>query len=181
MKTVRALVDNHALQRGEKIFLIAPDSGHEISFSALKLQTDRIGAELDRLGIPQGAKVAFLLNNGAWTTNLFLGVMSSNRVIVPLNAVAGTVQLQHVLNHSDAEVVLVSGDYRSRLDELLALLERDITVINVEEDTGPIWPGEPLNTMISTEAPFMTAPGMGGEGFVNRTLTLVTANPESTR
>jgi acyl-CoA synthetase (AMP-forming)/AMP-acid ligase II len=153
MKTVRALIECHARQRGENTFLIAPDSDHEISFSTLQEQTSRIGVELDRIGVPQGAKVAFLLNNGAWTVQLFLGVMSSNRVIVPLNAVAGTVQLQHVLSHSDAEVVLVSEDYRSRVDELLTVVDRDISVINVHQETGPIWPEEPLSAPITADAP----------------------------
>jgi len=153
MKTVRDVIDRHAGKRGNKIYLIAPDSGHAISFATLKKQTDSIGSELDRMGVVQGAKVAFLLNNGVWTTQLFLGVMSSNRVIVPLNAVAGTVQLQHVLNHSDAEIVLVSEDYRSRLDELLTQVNRDIKVIDVDENTGPAWPTQPLTKAISTEAP----------------------------
>jgi acyl-CoA synthetase (AMP-forming)/AMP-acid ligase II len=160
MKTVRTLIDHHARQCGEKTFLIAPDSEHEISFSELKRQTERIGAELDRLGIPQGSKVAFLLNNGAWTAQLFLGVMFSNRVIVPLNAVAGTVQLQHVLSHSDADIVLVSEDYRSRIDELLALVDRDITVIRVHEESGPIWPEEPLNAPITVDAPVEENPAL---------------------
>ena len=155
MKTVRAYIERHARERGDKTFLIAPDMGHEISFRTLKENVDAIGNALDRMGIKKGAKVAFLMNNSAWTVQLFLGVMANNRVIVPLNAVAGTVQLLHVLSHSDAEVVLVCDEYRSRLDELLEQIDRDIRVIDVDNNTGPDWmqasfSGEIIN---SPEAP----------------------------
>jgi acyl-CoA synthetase (AMP-forming)/AMP-acid ligase II len=146
-------VDCHAVERGDRTFLIAPDTNQNVSFSKLKSCVDEIGLELNALGIQQGAKVAFLLNNGAWTTQLFLGVMANNRIIVPLNAVAGKVQLQHVLDHSDVEVVLVSEEYRTRLDELLNNIDRAVTVINVEENTGPQWPGNNDNAISSPPPP----------------------------
>ncbi len=153
MKTVRALVERHAQDSGEKIFLIAPDSGDEVSFSELRENIDKIGLALDRMGIRRGAKIAFLLNNGAWTTQLFLGVMSNNRVIVPLNAVAGPVQLQHVLDHSDAEVVMVCDEFRSRLDQSLERLDCNITVISVDDKSGPQWPEELPDSLIDPDAP----------------------------
>ena len=140
MNTIRAYIKKHARERGDKTFLIAPDSGQQISFSELKVSSEKIRRHLDLMGVGRGCKVAFLLNNGAWTAQLFLGVMAANRVIVPLNAVSGTVQLQHVLSHSDAEVVLVSEEYRARLDDLLQSVDRKITVVMVDEELGPVWP-----------------------------------------
>ena len=139
MQTVRACIEHHADATPERVFLIAPDSGESIDFARLKTVVDDVSQRLDQLGLPQGAKVAFLLNNGDWTLRLFLGVMASNRVIVPLNAVAGTVQLVHVLNHSDSEVVFVAPEYRDRLDEIIAQIERPIRVIETT-DEGPEWP-----------------------------------------
>ena len=89
------------------------------------------------MGVGPGAKVAFLLDNGYWTAQLFLGVMAAGRVIVPLNAVSGTRQLEHVLGHSDAEVVFVSETYRERLAELMAAVDREIRVVPLDEVTGP--------------------------------------------
>ena len=107
MDTVRACIERHAADTPERTFLIAPDVDKTLSFAELKTAVDDVGRQLDRLGVAQGAKVAFLLNNGYWTLRLFLGVMASNRIIVPLNAVAGTLQLVHVLGHSDTEIVFV--------------------------------------------------------------------------
>ncbi len=143
MTTVRALIDQHAATRPDSTFFVSPELSRSMTFAALREAVDGVGARLDAMGVERGARVAFLLNNGLWTVELFLGVMASGRVIVPLNAVAGKVQLTHVLSHSDAEVVLVAPEYRERLDELLAGVEREVTIIEVTDETGPAWPLPP--------------------------------------
>ncbi len=140
MDTVRASIERHALGSPDKAFLITPELNRELTFAQLKTSVDKIGERLSDLGLAKATKVAFLLNNGFWTVQLFLGVMANNRVIVPLNAVAGNVQLIHILGHSDAEVVFVSPDYREKLDELLAAIDREVLVIETDEETGPVWP-----------------------------------------
>ncbi len=140
MDTVRACIEHHVDASPERVFLMAPESGDSLSFAQLKVAVDDVGLQLDRLCLSQGAKVAFLLNNGYWTLRLFLGVMASNRVIVPLNAVAGTVQLVHVLDHSDAEVVFVAPEYRDKLAEIMVQIERPIRVIVTTDEDGPAWP-----------------------------------------
>ena len=142
MDTVRACIEQHADATPERLFLIAPDSDQTLSFAELRDAADDVGRQLDRLGLGHGAKVAFLLNNGYWTLRLFLGVMATNRIIVPLNAVAGTVQLVHVLGHSDAEVVFVAPEYRDKLAEIMAQVERPIRVIETTDADGPDWPGD---------------------------------------
>jgi acyl-CoA synthetase (AMP-forming)/AMP-acid ligase II len=140
MDTIRACIERHAAATPDAQFLIAPESGQTLNFAQLKGAVDQLGQNLDDLGLGQGARVAFLLNNGFWTTRLFLGVMASNRIIVPLNAVAGNLQLVHVLDHSDAEVVFVDAEYRDKLAEIMARVERPIRVIEVDDDSGPQWP-----------------------------------------
>jgi acyl-CoA synthetase (AMP-forming)/AMP-acid ligase II len=146
MDTVRACIEHHAQNSPDSTFLIAPETSRELSFVELKIAVDDIGLELDRLGLEKGAKVAFLLNNGFWTTLLFLGVMANNRIIVPLNAVAGNVQLVHVLDHSDTEVVFVAPEYREKLAELMQQVDRPIRVIETDDESGPQWPdGETIS------------------------------------
>ena len=142
MQTIRACIEQHAAATPDAVFLIAPESGQALSFAELKAAVDELGAQLDDLGLGQGARVAFLLNNGFWTTRLFLGVMANNRVIVPLNAVAGNVQLVHVLDHSDAEIVFVAPEYRDKLAEIMAQVERPIRVIEISDSDGPQWPDD---------------------------------------
>jgi len=142
MDTVRTCIERHAADTPERTFLIAPDVDKTLSFAELKAAVDDVGRQLDRLGLGQGARVAFLLNNGYWTLRLFLGVMASNRIIVPLNAVAGNLQLVHVLDHSDTEIVFVAPEYRDKLAQIMAQVERPIRVIETTDETGPAWPGD---------------------------------------
>ena len=164
VNTVGHYIDHHASKQPEKTFLITPaaddvEQAEQLSFSALASRVGDIGAALDRAGIPAGAKVAFLLDNGAWTVQLFLGVMASGRVIVPLNAVAGTRQLEHVLGHSDACVALVSENYRDRLTSLVAATGRDIRIVNVDPVTGPDWSGL-SGDPVSVQPPAETDPAL---------------------
>jgi acyl-CoA synthetase (AMP-forming)/AMP-acid ligase II len=154
METVRACIERHADASPERLFLIAPDCGKTLSFKQLKSAVDELGQQLDRLGLRRGAKVAFLMNNGYWTLRLFLGVMANNRIIVPLNAVAGTVQLVHVLGHSDVEIVFVAPEYRDKLAEIMAQVERPIRVIEISEANGPDWPmgNNPVTTPVAPTA-----------------------------
>ena len=140
MKSIRACIEHHAQRSPQRTFLIAPETSRQLSFAELKVSVDNIGVELDRLGLAKSTKVAFMLNNGFWTTQLFLGVMANNRIIVPLNAVAGDVQLRHVLDHSDTEVVFAAAEYREKLAELMQDIDRSIVVIETEDDSGPNWP-----------------------------------------
>ena len=158
METVRACIEQHADATPDRPFLIAPEVDKTLSFQELKAAVDDVGDHLDQLGIEQGAKVAFLLNNGYWTLRLFLGVMASNRIIVPLNAVAGTVQLVHVLGHSDTEVVFVAPEYRDKLAEIMAQVDRPIRVIETTDDAGPAWPeAEKPPVKVAMPAPHDTA------------------------
>ncbi|MCZ6882389.1 MAG: class I adenylate-forming enzyme family protein, partial [Gammaproteobacteria bacterium] len=140
MQTIRACIEHHAQTSASRTFLIAPGTSRRLSYAELKVAVDDLAVELDRLGLEKGAKVAFLLNNGYWTTQLFLGVMANNRIIVPLNVVAGKVQLQHVLDHSDTEVVFVAPEFREKLAEIIQAIDRTIRVIETDDDSGPDWP-----------------------------------------
>ncbi len=138
-RTIRECIDAQARARADATFVIDPTIDAPLSFGTLKRGADDIGAQLDKLGIAPAAKVAFLLDNGAWIVQLFLGVMASGHVAVPLNAVAGPTHLRHVLEHSDAEVVLVAPRHRDQLDEILAQVGRDMVVLMVDAE-GPRWP-----------------------------------------
>ena len=139
MNSVRELIDTQAQARAEQTFLVVPETGFELSYGGLQQTVGELGGRLASLGIPKGGKVAFMLDNGLWTTKLFLGAMYAGRVIVPLNAVAGESQLEHVLDHCDCEVLFVSGKYLEKLRPAIEKLDRAIRVIPTDENTGPDW------------------------------------------
>ncbi len=144
LSTIRAYVDHRAEQTPESVFLITPadehSEGEELTFAGLKQKVDLIGEHLRALGVGPQKKVAFLINNGQWATGLFLGVMANRRVVVPINAVAGETQMQHVLDHCDADVVFVAPEFEELLTTLVERSDREIKVIVVDDLLGPQWP-----------------------------------------
>lgn len=140
MDTVRGYIDAWGVDRADDVWLIAPETSTRYTYADLREAVHRIGLRLTQAGVPAGARVGFLADNGGWTTLLYLGVMASGRVIVPLNAVSGDVQLTHVLGHSDADIVFVSPGYKDRLTRLMEQVPREIRVIELGAGTGPDWP-----------------------------------------
>lgn len=139
-RTVRDLVKQQESIYTDKTFLFAPEIGAQLSYSRLLQQSEFIRKNLGHLNVAKGDKVALLMENSYWSATLFLGIMYSGRVIVPLNAVSGESALEYVINHSDAKVILVDNKNSQVFAELLDRLPDTITLIAVDEADGPDWP-----------------------------------------
>jgi fatty-acyl-CoA synthase len=88
-------------------------------------------AALDRLGIGVGERVAVVSQNSARLLTSFFGVSGSGRVLVPVNFRLNAMEVEYIVEHSGASMVLIDPE----LDESLA----DITakhryVIGAESD-----------------------------------------------
>ena len=146
MSTVQRLIDENAARRPDDTFLVVPETGAEMSYGRLREHVLDIRDKLDAMGVARGEKVAFLLPNSYWTTVLFLGVMYSGRVIVPLNAVSGESSLSYVLEHSESRLVLLDDGYREQFASVLAKLPAGTRSIPIDLDNGPAWPTNASNT-----------------------------------
>lgn len=96
--TIRELIDRMALAQGEAPFLISPETSQVLTFAGLQAQSRAISARLRQAGLERGDKVAFLLDNGLFTAQLFLGTMYGGLVSVPMNVHAGVTQLAYMLD-----------------------------------------------------------------------------------
>src|SRR5208337_257235 len=128
LRTVRELIDRMAGTQGGAAFLISPETGRVLTFAGLQVQSRAISARLRQAGLKQGDKVAFLLDNGLFTVQLFLGTMYGGLVSVPLNVRAGVSQLAYTLDHCDAKVVFVEDQYNPLVQEALAGARRAVQV-----------------------------------------------------
>ncbi len=137
MTNIHSFIDQNALQQKNKPFLIAPETGRVMSYGQLQTHTRDITRMLDVIGIEKQEKVAFLLTNGYWTTALFLGVMYSGRVVVPLNALAGESALSYVIENSDCKVIFINTEYREKYSRIIDALPHSIKLIDTDVDNGP--------------------------------------------
>ncbi len=142
--TVRSVIDKQADTQPDATFLILPEADLELSYRQLQQNAQAIENRFNSMGLQKGEKVAFLMNNGLWATNLFLGTMYSGRVILPLNAVSGAEQLSYVINHSDCRIIFVEDELRQRNQSVIDGVPDHIQIIPTSRGTGPHWP-EPVS------------------------------------
>ena len=137
MKTVRDIIDNGAKLHPTKTFLQATEGVEEpLTWAQLQTHSREISALLDHENIEPGETVAFLLNNGYWTTLLLLGVMYSGRVVLALNVLSGPEALSYVTEHSDAKIFFVNEHYKSKFNDLFDRLSSNTKIIDTNENTG---------------------------------------------
>ncbi len=138
MTTVRALIDRMAELRTHETFLIAPEARCQVTFRELREHSRELAHRLSGLGLCKGDKVGFLLDNGVFTAELFLGSMYGGFIPVPLNPHAGRSQLAYTLGHAEANAVFVSDEYSELLRSAMGGTRR-ATVIPAHPDRGPAW------------------------------------------
>ena len=149
LRTIRDYVDLQATERPNTVYLIAPEPELTLTFSGLQAASRKLTRHLLAEGVAPGAKVALLMHNGFQTCRLFIGAMYGGFCITPLNLLAHPSQLEYVLEHSEASVVLVAPKEVERLDAALANVKRDVRVIVCDVDAAEFLPdradaGEPL-------------------------------------
>lgn len=126
--TIRQLIDRMAEMHPEQNFLLSPETEEVIAFRALRERSKLLSRELLNEGLEPGDKIAFLLDNGLFAAQLFLGAMYGGFVAVPLNVRGGVSQLSYTLDHCDAKVVYVGEGYHGLINEVMANVSRNVRV-----------------------------------------------------
>jgi amino acid adenylation domain-containing protein len=133
--TIRDLIDGMAGARPDVAFLISPETGRVSTFKGLQEQARHLCGRFQQLGLERGDKIAFLMDNGLFTAQLFLGAMYGGFVSAPLNARAGVSQLSYMLDHCDAKVAFVGSQYNGLIKDAMASVRRPVEVISVDPDS----------------------------------------------
>ena len=135
INTVRDLIDWRAGAWPELVFLISPETGRVSTFKGLQEQAHHLCGRFRQLGLESGDNIAFLMDNGLFTAQLFLGAMYGGFVSVPLNVRAGVSQLSYMLDHCDAKIAFVGSQYNALIKEAMASVRRPVEVISVDSDS----------------------------------------------
>jgi long-chain acyl-CoA synthetase len=132
--TVRAAVDAQADTRPDAPYFISPEAGCALSFGGLRASAIRLHGVLRALGAAPGDKIALYMGNGIATAQLFIGAMYAGYTIVPLNLLAQGAQLEYVLDHCDACLVLVAPEEMAKVSAAAAKLSRPLRLVPVDPD-----------------------------------------------
>jgi acyl-CoA synthetase (AMP-forming)/AMP-acid ligase II len=119
--------------------LLAPETQAQFSYGQLRDLTIALSRYFDALGVKPGAHVALYMPNGLGCLALFLATLCSGRVIAPLNLLAHRSQLEYVLGHCEADLVLTTLELAPRLREAGAKLARIPAIVELDADScaGP--------------------------------------------
>ncbi|MCK2244831.1 MULTISPECIES: type I polyketide synthase [unclassified Crossiella] len=94
------------------------DARRGVSFADLDRRTRHLAGRLAQLGCERGDRVAMLLGNRVETVEAYLGIARASAIGVPLNPQAADAELDRLLAHSGATVLLTD---RPRLDQVRRL------------------------------------------------------------
>ncbi|RYG96882.1 MAG: hypothetical protein EON58_11040 [Alphaproteobacteria bacterium] len=137
-RTVPNLLQDAAARFGDRIF--ASLAGREIRFSDVPLIAARVAGVFHSLDVKSGETVALFMHNCPEFMGSIWGQAWNGGVAVPINPAIRGPGLAHVINDSDANVIVCDADLLHKLDELGAALTnlRYIIVVGTSDsiDTG---------------------------------------------
>ncbi len=127
-RTLHGMLDAAAGDHAERAFVIGEESSH--TYAEMADWSSRIAAGLVESGLPPGGRVALLLPNSPAMVAAVFGVSRAGGIAVPLNPRMQARELDFVLRHSGAAVLLTverfrDADIASILDELAPGWETD--------------------------------------------------------
>ncbi|HVV75964.1 MAG TPA: AMP-binding protein [Mycobacteriales bacterium] len=86
------------------------DSLGELTYGEVARRTRALQAGLDELGVGVGERVAVVSPNSARHLELYYAVPASGRVLVPINFRLRTEEVEYIVEHSGASVLLVDPE-----------------------------------------------------------------------
>ncbi len=92
----------------------------EVTYAELGRRARAQAAGLDGLGVPVGGRVAVVSQNSARLFTSFYGVSGWGRVLVPVNFRLTGPEIQYIVGHSGAEVVLLDPELRDLAGQIAA-------------------------------------------------------------
>ena len=123
--TVRDHMQRAELVYGSRVAVVdepnqpAPSQG-ERTYAQVAADARAMAAGLDALGIPHGGRVAIVSQNAARFLTFFFGTSAYGRVGVPVNFRLHREEVQYIVDHSGASLVLIDPEVAPALDGLRA-------------------------------------------------------------
>lgn len=133
---VRNLIDRHARERAGEVFALFED-GTQWTYSELKAQVLAGAALLASQGVAQDDIVAVWMPNGPDALRMMLAINYLGAVCAPLGLASRGGFLEHILNNSEARLMVVDARLVGRLAEVQARFLRKLVVVRTGGDAGP--------------------------------------------
>lgn len=124
----RYLIDNFADEKGTEAFAVFQD-GEIWSYEQLRQKVRQLAGGLHEQGVSRGDHVAVWMFDSKEAILTFFAINYLGAVFVPMNTAYKGQVLSHVLNVSDAKILVAHGQLLERLGEVdVAQIEKAISV-----------------------------------------------------
>jgi crotonobetaine/carnitine-CoA ligase len=147
---VRDLIERWAREQPDAVYAVF-ENGEEWTYASLKERVETVAAGLAARGVAQGDHVAVWLFGGREGILSFFAINYLGAVFVPFNTAYKGKLLAHVLENSDARLLIAHGDLVERLDDVdTAAIER---VVHVGPAAAIRLPLEPFEAVQAADGP----------------------------
>ena len=132
--TIRSLIDQHAEETPDQIFVEYPDTGISHTWSEFQVRVQSMSQYLLSMEFPPNAPVAGLLGNGQAALELLLGGMYGGFQVLLANPLAGAEILAYVLEHAESTNLFVDQQYQQLAQKALSQLAEKPQLIRLDPD-----------------------------------------------
>ncbi len=119
-------------RNADRAFLVDAISGETITFGGLYDAGLAVAADLRRRGLQRGDRVSIVLHNSGDFARLYFGCLYAGLVAVPVNPVFAPKEIDFILRHSGARLLVVSAETIERVDRS-ALAEAGIALLVLKD------------------------------------------------
>jgi fatty-acyl-CoA synthase len=139
--TIGGHLDRAALVYGDRVGIVdepdAPGGGlGQVTYRHMRALARGQAAALDERGIQPGERVAILSQNAGRLLTSFFGVSGHGRVLVPINFRLSPAEIEYILGHSGASMLLVDPE----LAASVAHLKVDHRIVLGTDTDGEVFP-----------------------------------------
>src|ERR1700751_538754 len=113
------------------------DGERRYTYAQLYDRCIRLASALAELGVKRLDTVAIIASNIPQMIEAHYAIPMLGAVLNPLNTRLDAANVAFSLKHGAAKILIVDGDYAPLIKQALALLDRDITVIDIEVPDRP--------------------------------------------
>src|ERR1700733_14583098 len=90
----------------------------QFTYAEFAERSERLASALEKNGIVPGDRVAYLSFNTHQLLEGYYGVVLAHAIVMPLNVRLAPLELQNILNHSGARVLLFENDFAPLVEQL---------------------------------------------------------------
>ncbi|WP_449355767.1 long-chain-fatty-acid--CoA ligase [Virgibacillus natechei] len=109
------------------------DEEKQFTYKEFGERSDRLSIALNKAGIKEGDHVAVMLPNTHYMLECFYGISQLGAVMVPMNYRIAAADMEYIIKHSDAKMLIVDEEFSGPIKEIEDELNLDeIIIVAVE-------------------------------------------------